>query len=107
MRLGGGRCALAAFRYALLSGLCSTDSFVPLADARPKQKQSRAAVAWGAAAPGLNWRTLHRAVRTEHATMAGHGLKTNAAAGTIPKEQACIGRHNFTGLFAAMRASEH
>ena len=36
MRFGGGRCAPAAFRYALLSALRSTDSFVPLADRRPK-----------------------------------------------------------------------
>lgn len=32
LRLGGGRCASAAIRYALLSGLRSTGSFAPLAD---------------------------------------------------------------------------
>jgi hypothetical protein len=32
LRVGGGRCAPAAFRYALLSALCSTGSFAPLAD---------------------------------------------------------------------------
>ena len=74
---------------------------------RPKQKQSRAALAWGTTAPGLNWRTLHRAVRTEHATMAGHGLETNAAAGTIPKEQASVSWHHFPALPAAVRTSQH
>ena len=39
--------------------------------------------------------------------MAGLGFQASAATGAVPKEQASISRHNFTALFAAMRASEH
>src|SRR5437016_301797 len=39
--------------------------------------------------------------------MAGLGSQASTAAGSVPKEQASIRRHDFTALFAAMRASEH
>lgn len=39
--------------------------------------------------------------------MASIGFESGTAAGAVPEEQAGIGWHNFTTLFAAMRASEH
>src|SRR6266542_2087898 len=39
--------------------------------------------------------------------MAGLWSEAGTAAGAVPKEQAIISRHNFTALFAAMRASQH
>src|SRR5438128_1999165 len=39
--------------------------------------------------------------------MARLGSEAGTAAAAVPKAQASISRHNFTALFAAMRASEH
>src|SRR2546427_1791014 len=39
--------------------------------------------------------------------MAGLGFHVGTAAGAVPKEQTSISRHDFTTLFAALRASEH
>ena len=41
LRLGGGRCAPAAFRYALLSALRSTRSVAPPADTQTEAERSR------------------------------------------------------------------
>lgn len=54
----------------------------------------------------LDRRTRHRTIRAEHAAVPGDGLKTGPAALAVVKELACVDRHRFDGLMAAVGASE-
>jgi hypothetical protein len=52
---------------------------------------------------GLDWRTRHRTVRAEHATIAGFWPQPRAAARAFVEEQARVGRHEFDLLHTAVR----
>ena len=54
----------------------------------------------------LNWRTRHRAVGTENATIAGPGFQLCAAASAFIEELTGIGRHGLRFRNAAVRTGD-
>ncbi len=55
---------------------------------------------------GLNWRTLDRAVRAEHATVSGLGSQHRVATFAFVEMHARVRRHRLRFLMAAVRAGD-
>jgi hypothetical protein len=55
----------------------------------------------------LNWRTRHRTVRAEHATVSRFWFEPNTASGAIIKELASVRWHRLHCLMTALGTSDH
>src|SRR5713101_1801754 len=74
----------------------------------PRRSARRAGSRAALARPlGLDRRTGHRAVRTEHTAIALLRPQPHAAAGALIEKPACIGRHDLRFGGPAMRAGNH